>query len=93
MSDEKRMRESTERCRNMHHTPDVYGFQGESLRDAYRALTKALDKGDARLIVRLGRKINGEPEAWLDVKVKDERIGTYNVSFTCPPQPPEYCEE
>lgn len=93
MSDEKRMMESTERCRHMHHTPDVYGFQGESLRAAYVALGKALEKGDARLIVRMGRKENGEAEAWLDVKVGDERVGAYNVSFTCPPRPPEDCEE
>lgn len=94
MNEEKRMKESTERCKNMHHEPTVYGFEGESLKAAHEALGKALASGsDARLIVRLGRKADGMPEAWLDVKVGTERVGAYNVSYTCPPKPPEYCEE
>ena len=87
------MKASTARRRNAQHEPDVYGFQGETIGRLREALAKVDGREAGRLLVRLGRKDDGSPEAWLEVKVGDESIGAYNASFNCPPWPPEYCEE
>jgi hypothetical protein len=87
------MKASTARRRNMKHDPDVYGFHGETIGRLREALGRANGREGARLLVRLGRRDDGSPEAWLEVKVGDESLGAYNVSFNCPPWPPEYCAE
>jgi hypothetical protein len=89
--DHEAMKESTARRQDAKHDPDVYFFEGDTVRAVYVALGKASSAKDARLYFRLGRKADGSPEAWVEVRAGGEAIGTYNVSQTCPPRPPEEC--
>lgn len=87
------MKASAERRQNAKHEPDVYGFEGESLVELYRAIGQAIGSGDPAMLIRLGRKEDGSAEAWAHVKAGKKSVGAYNESFTCPPRPPEDCED
>lgn len=87
------MKASTERRQNAKHEPDVYGFDGKSLMSLRDELTLAIEFGEPRLLIRLGLAEDGSPEAWWHVKSGDKDVGAGNISYTCPPRPPEDCEE
>lgn len=87
------MKESAQRRENAKYEPDVYGFEGEALAEITVALAKAGRTKDATMLVRLGRRVDGSPEAWVQIKVGEKTIGAYNTSFNCPPRPPEDCEQ
>jgi hypothetical protein len=88
------MKAATARKKNAQREPCVYGFEGASVDALYKSLGQAIGSDrDVRLFVRLGLDVDGNPEAWLHVKAGEKEIGFYNESFTCPPRPPEDCEE
>jgi hypothetical protein len=72
-------------------------FQGESLQKIHGEIGRALaaeakGEGNAKFIIRSGRKADGTEEAWAHSKVGDRDVGTANASTNCPPLPPEACE-
>ena len=87
------MKADTARHRNMQHSPDVYGFEGEALSDLTAALVKAGQSKDATLLARMGRKPDGTACMWFDVKVGGQSVAQIDTSWNCPPRPPEDCEE
>jgi hypothetical protein len=81
----------------LRHPPRVT-FRGESLQKIHGEIGRALaaeakGEGKAKLIIRFGRKADGQEEAWAHSKAGDRDVGTANVSTNCPPFPPEHCEE
>ncbi len=87
------MKADTARHRNMQHSPDVYGFDGDTLVELRDALIKATTAGEHSLLARLGRAQDGTACLWLDVRVNGGSIAQINTSWNCPPRPPEDCEE
>lgn len=85
------MNASVERRQNAKHEPDVYFFEGETFEAVRAAMNKAAGDKSPRLYFRMGRKLDGSPEAWVQVRSSSEYVGTYNISQTCPPRPPEDC--
>jgi hypothetical protein len=77
--------------------PSRVVFQGESLQKIHGDLGRALaeearGEGKAKLIVRFGRKADGEEESWAHVRAGERDVGATNVGVNCPPHPPEDCE-
>lgn len=83
------MQASVARKRAAEFQPSTYGFEGATVEQARDALVK----GGDRVLVKLGMREDGSPEAWLVVMSKSTRLYVGNVSYTCPPRPPEYCDE
>jgi hypothetical protein len=78
--------------------PPRVTFRGESLQKIHGEIGRALaaeakGEGKARLIIRSGRKEDGQEESWAHVKAGDRDVGATNVGVNCPPHPPEECEE
>lgn len=69
--------------------PSVYGFEGKTV----EYVKEALERGGDKIIFKLGQKEDGSPEAWVAVKVRDQVLYAGNVSYTCPPRPPQDCLE
>lgn len=89
---EAKMKAAVERLRNSKHEPDVYGFDDpETLAGLAKALAAVSGQKEPKLFVCRGLTEAGEPDAYLVVKgdAGIEFVG--NISFTCPPRPPEDC--
>lgn len=85
------MSKSVERLQRSRRVPEVYGFEGDTLDSLQKALAATEGYPKRVLLVRLGLKEDGSPEAWLQVKSEDKTAYTGNISFTCPPRPEEDC--
>ena len=86
------MNEDVERYVNMQESPGVYVFKDETLTELAEALTKSAQGKEPRLVIRLGRRVDGSPCMWLDVKAGGESVAQIDNSFNCPPLPPSECE-
>lgn len=85
------MKASVERRQNAKCEPDVYFFEAETFEAVREAMNKAARAKAPRLYFRLGRKEDGSAEAWVQIRSGSDYVGTYNISQTCPPRPPEDC--
>lgn len=87
------MNESVERRQNAKLEPDTYGFEGDSFDELHHCMSMAKGKEGRKVFLRLGRKTDGMPEMWWHVVTAEGDVGDGNVSFNCPPRPPEDCEQ
>ena len=84
------MRESVERRERAKFVPDSYGFEGTTVEYVRDALNKAGDR-PASILMKLGLKEDGSPEAWIMVKAGGQVLYAGDFAYTCPPRPPEDC--
>lgn len=90
----ERMKASVARLRESKFHPDVYGFDDpDTLAGLAKGLAAVSDHDKPKLIVRMGMKEDGSPEAWIEVKSEKGSAYAGNISFTCPPRPPADCDE
>jgi hypothetical protein len=90
----QRFESSVGRYKNAQLEPDTFGFDDrETLAKIEEALGIARRNPGAKLLFKRGLDADGNHEGWVLVKSGSTLLYVGNVSYTCPPRPPEDCEQ
>lgn len=86
------MHDDVARWKNAQHQPSTYGMDGDALAALTKCLMAHADR-KCRLLLRMALYDDGSPTLWWELKEGTETLGKGNVVWTCPPRPPEDCED
>ncbi len=79
------LKSSKERRENAKLVPDAYIFPAKTALRVSDAVRKHADADKLELVVHLGLKENGKPEAFAEVKADGDSVYYGNETGTCPP--------